>query len=108
MPTVSTVDNTTSARLSGRSDERTVAKSPPYPPAPSRPRFRAAPAGLAHAAGRGRSRLWRTTYPALGELIQPVEHVACRRARLELERRAPLRGVPEEVVERGHRFPPVR
>ena len=45
---------------------------------------------------------------ALGELIHPVEHVACRRARLELERRAPLRGVPEEVVERGHRFPPVR
>ena len=45
---------------------------------------------------------------ALGELIQPVEHVACRRARLELERRAPLRGVPEEVVERGHQLPPVR
>ena len=104
MPTVSTVESTTSARLSGRSDESTVAKSPPYPPAPSRTRFRAAPAGLAHAAGCGSLEVVADDVSALGELIQPVEHVACRRARLELERRAPLRGVPEEVVERGHRF----
>ena len=63
MPTVSTVENTTSARLIGRSDESTVAKSPPYPPALSRPRFSAAPAGRAHAVGCGRSRLWPTAYP---------------------------------------------
>ena len=108
MPTVSTVESTTSARLSGRSDESTVAKSPPYPPAPSRPRFSAAPAGLAQRRRPRSLEVVADGVSALGELIHPVEHVACRRARLELERSAPLRRVPEEVVEGGHRFPPVR
>ena len=54
MPTVSTVERTTSARPKARSDERTVAKSPPYPPAASRQRVNVPPATR---AGRGRRAL---------------------------------------------------
>ena len=108
MPTVSTVENTTSARFSRPSDESTVAKSPPYPPARSRPTLRAPrPRIRAHGAGAGRSRLCRDRVPALRELIHPVERVARRAARLELERRPALRRVAEEVEDGGHRLPRV-
>ncbi len=104
MPTVSTVENTTSARLSGRSDESTgevaaVSSVPrgrasaPHPPASPMP-----PAASLEVVADDVS--------ALDELIQPVEYVAGRRAWLELKRRAPLGRVPEEVVERGHWFAP--
>ena len=100
MPTVSTVENTTSARLIGRSDESTVAKSPPYPP-----RLEAA---LQRRTRRPRPcrRLRPLEVVAdgvstLGELIHPVKRIAGRRARLELERRAPLGRIPEEIEDGG-------
>ena len=108
MPTVSTVENTTSARFSRPSDERTVAKSPPYPPAPSRPRFSAAPAIRAQRRGPRPLEVVSHRVPALGELIHPVERVARRRARRELERRTSVRRVAEEVEDGGHWKPRVR
>ena len=71
MPTVSTVENTTSARFNRPSDESTVTKSPPYPPAPSRPRFSAAPVVRAQARGLRSPEVVPHFIPALGELVLP-------------------------------------
>ena len=108
MPTVSTVEKTTSARLSRPRDARTVPKSPPYPPArfetalergarsPCRPRRLRSLEVVSHGE------------PAVGELVHAVERVAGRRARLELERSPSERRIAEEVEDGGHGVPRVR
>ena len=107
MPTVSTVENTTSARFSRPSDESTVAKSPPYPPARSRPTLQCT---SRDPRPRRRPRSLEVVpdgVAALRELIHAAQQVARRAARLELERRPALRRVAEEVEDVGHRLPRV-
>ena len=109
MPTVSTVEKTTSARFAAagatrgrsRSRRRTLRQ-------PRAPRFSAAPGDRAQRGGARSLEVVPYRVAALRELIHPEERVARSGARLELERRASLRRVAEEVEDGGHRIPPVR
>ena len=72
MPTVSTVEKTTSAALAARREASTEAKSPPYPPARRSSAFAALSTTRTQAGGgRLSSRLWRTLMPRSASWSSP-------------------------------------
>ena len=75
MPTVSTVENTTSASFSGRRHASTVAKSPEWPPEARTIRSRTAPAARRRTGFATRLEVVPDRKARCGKLVEPVQAV---------------------------------
>ena len=103
MPTVSTVERTTSdaVRDAKRAERRSRSRRRSLRPA--RAAFAASPAARAHAGGAARSRLWHGAWPRGLELVEPVQAVALERADGHGQRAPPLGRVSVREEDPGHR-----